>query len=119
MYSAQVLDHFENPRNSGDLPEASARVRVENPVCGDILELAVKVEKGIIVAVRFRARGCVASVACASRLTEEMIGRSIEEAQEFRRETLLKALGGLPAGSDHASHLAMDALSQALDELPT
>jgi len=56
MYSPQVLDHFERPRNSGDLPEASARARVENPVCGDILELAVKVEKGMIVAARFRAR---------------------------------------------------------------
>src|SRR5947208_11499267 len=107
MYSAQVLDHFENPRNSGDLPDASVRVRVENPVCGDILELAVKVEKGIIVAVRFRARGCVASVACASRLTEELAGKSLAQGQALKREAIVEALGGLPAGSDHASHLAM------------
>src|SRR6266853_493333 len=112
MYSPQVLDHFENPRNAGDLPDASARIQVENPVCGDILELAIKVDKGVIVAARFRARGCVASVACASRLTEEVVGRSIADARSLRRETLVAALGGLPEGSDHASHLAMDALMQ-------
>ena len=73
MYSAQVLDHFEHPRNSGDLPEASARARVENPVCGDILELAVKVEMGIIVAARFRARADRPSV--IARLSHDVVAK--------------------------------------------
>jgi|SRR4029077_6074228 nitrogen fixation NifU-like protein len=117
MYSPQVLDHFEHPRNAGELPDASARVQVENPVCGDVLEFSVKVDGGIITAARFRARGCVASVACASRLTEMVLGASIAEAEKIDREALVESLDGLPEGSAHAGHLAIDALSAALDQI--
>ncbi len=117
MYSPQVLDHFEHPRNSGELPDASARVQVENPVCGDILEFAIKVENGTVANARFRARGCVASVACASRLTEMVIGDSIGNARTISNEALVESIGGLPEGSSHAAHLAMEALAAVLLKL--
>jgi nitrogen fixation NifU-like protein len=114
MYSPQVLDHFEHPRNSGALPGATTTVQVENPVCGDVLELALRLEKGAIAAAAFRARGCVASVACASKLTELLIGKSVVEAQDMKPQALADSLGGLPDGSSHAAHLAVDALTAAL-----
>jgi nitrogen fixation NifU-like protein len=117
MYSPQVLDHFEHPRNSGELPEASARVQVENPVCGDVLEFALKVEAGVITGARFRARGCVASVACASRLTEMLVGKQVTDAARIGASSLIEALGGLPQGSSHAADLAADALAALLREL--
>jgi nitrogen fixation NifU-like protein len=117
VYSPQVLDHFEHPRNSGELPGASARTQVENPVCGDILELALKLQEGIITEARFRARGCVASVACASKLTELLTGKSVAETGQIGRELLMDSLGGLPPASSHAADLALDALSTLMIEL--
>jgi nitrogen fixation NifU-like protein len=117
LYTAEVLDHFENPRNVGDLPDADARARVENPACGDIMDLAIKVSADRIEDIRFRTRGCVAAIAAASCLTEMAKGRSIGEARTIRRESLLKALGGLPNASVHASHLAIDALAAVLGKL--
>ncbi len=84
MYSPQVLDHFEHPRNAGELTNADARVRVENPVCGDILELAILVVGGRIDAVRFLAKGCVPAMACGSLITEMISGKTIEEAERNR-----------------------------------
>lgn len=118
-YSATVLDHFQHPRNVGDLPGADAQVRVENPVCGDIMDLSVKLSGDEIGEVRYRIRGCVASVAAGSCLTEMIKGRSLSEAHSLKREELLKALDGLPNASLHASHLAMDALTAVLEKLPT
>jgi nitrogen fixation NifU-like protein len=116
-YSEKVLDHFENPKNVGELPSPDAEVRLEHPVCGDIMSLAVKLSEGRINQVRYRTRGCVASIAAGSCLTELMQGRSLAEASELKREHLLEALGGLPNASVHATHLAMDALSQVLKKL--
>jgi nitrogen fixation NifU-like protein len=117
MYSAQVLDHFQNPRNAGDLPDFTVSVEVHNPACGDVLQLSVKVEHGKIGDIRFRAKGCVASMACASAITELVKGRSLAETRQLRREEIVEKLGGLPEASMHASHLAMDALSAALKKL--
>jgi nitrogen fixation NifU-like protein len=116
-YSEKVLDHFEHPRNVGDLPAADAEVRLEHPVCGDIMKLAVKLSDGRIETVRFRTRGCVASIAASSCLTELIAGRSLAEAKALTREQLVEALGGLPEASVHATHLAMDALGQVLNKL--
>src|SRR5579864_1800353 len=116
-YSDAVLDHFQNPRNVGDLPDADAEVRLEHPVCGDIMKLAVKITGGRIAQVRFRTQGCVASIAAGSCLTEMVSGKSPEEAASIRREQLLEMLGGLPSASAHASHLAIDALNQVLKKL--
>jgi nitrogen fixation protein NifU and related proteins len=118
MYSAQVLDHFENPRNAGELPNADVRVRVENPACGDVLELTATMESGKIAAIRFRAKGCVSAMACGSALTEIVSGMSVEEARRLRREVLVDRVGGLPEASQHAGYLAIDALRTLLKNLP-
>jgi nitrogen fixation protein NifU and related proteins len=116
-YSQTVLDHFERPRNVGDLADADAEVRLEHPVCGDIMKLAVKLADGRIGEVRFRTRGCVASIAAGSCLTEMIAGKSLAEAAALQRDQLVAALGGLSNASVHASHLAMDALHQVLSKL--
>ena len=117
MYSAQVLDHFQNPRNTGDVTDPDASVQVENPVCGDILRLTMRVVDGRIAEIRFRAKGCVSAMACASLLTELIQGKSLEDARKLRREELVQHIGGLPEASAHASHLAMDALKSLLKQV--
>jgi nitrogen fixation protein NifU and related proteins len=116
-YSPQVLEHFEHPRNVGELTQADAEVRLEHPVCGDIMKLAVKLADGRIGEVRYQTRGCVASIAAGSCLTEMMKGKSLAEAGGLKREDLVEALGGLTNASMHASHLAMDALEAVLKKL--
>ncbi len=118
MYSPQVLDHFEHPRNAGAVDDADASARIENPACGDVLELTVKVAKGRIAEIRFRAKGCVAAMACGSALTELVSGKSLDEARKVRREELVRTVGGLPPASSHAGHLAMDALAAVLGQIP-
>jgi nitrogen fixation NifU-like protein len=117
MYSNQVLDHFEHPRNAGPIADADASVRIENPACGDILELTLKVDGDRIAEICFRARGCVAAMACGSALTELVRGKSMDAARKLTREELLRAVGGLPQASSHAGHLAMDALQAVLKQL--
>jgi nitrogen fixation NifU-like protein len=117
MYSAQVLDHFEHPRNAGVVADADASARIENPACGDILELTLKVAEGRIAEIRFRARGCVAAMACGSAVTELVHGKTVEDAGKLSREELVRAVGGLPAASSHAGHLAMDALAAVLRQI--
>jgi nitrogen fixation NifU-like protein len=117
MYSPQVLDHFEHPRNAGTIAAADASVRIENPACGDILELTVKVMGGRIAEIRFRAKGCVAAMACGSAVTELVQGKTVDEARKLSKEELLGAVGGLPQASSHAGHLAMDALRAVLGKL--
>jgi NifU-like protein involved in Fe-S cluster formation len=116
MYSPQLLDHFEHPRNPGEVADADATAQVENPACGDILQLSVKVAQGHIAEIRFLAKGCVPAMACGSALTELVRGKTIEAAAGLRREELVQAVGGLPETSIHASHLAMDALGAALKQ---
>jgi nitrogen fixation NifU-like protein len=116
-YSEKVLDHFEHPRNVGELPSPDAEARLEHPVCGDIMSLAVKMVDGRIDQVRYRTRGCVASIAAGSCLTELIQGKSLAEASAMRREHLLEALGGLPNASVHATHLAIDVLALVLKKL--
>jgi nitrogen fixation NifU-like protein len=117
MYSSQVLDHFEHPRNAGTLAAADASARIENPACGDVLELAVRISEGRIAEIRFRAKGCVAAMACASAVTELVSGKTVDEARKLSREELVQAVGGLPVASSHASHLAIDTLAAVLGKL--
>ena len=117
MYSPQLLDHFEHPRNSGELPGADAHVRIENPACGDILELAIKMDAGRIAEVRFRAKGCVPAVACASAMTELAKGKQTHEASRISKGEIIAAVGGLPSASGHAAQIAIDALRAALKKL--
>jgi nitrogen fixation NifU-like protein len=118
MYSPQVLDHFEHPRNAGTVADADATARIENPACGDVLELTAKIAGVQIAEIRFRAKGCAAVMACGSAVTELVSGRTIVEAKKLSREDLVRAVGGLPAASTHASHLAMDALAAVLGKIP-
>jgi nitrogen fixation NifU-like protein len=117
MYSPQVLDHFQHPRNPGEVANANAVVQIENPVCGDVLKLTLRVNDGRIEEIRFLAQGCVPTMACASLLTELVQGRTVAEARQLRREDLVGALGGLPPASTHASHLAMDTLAALIQKL--
>lgn len=117
MYSSQVLDHFEHPRNAGVVADADASVQIENPACGDILKLSLKLTGEQIDEIRFQAKGCVASMACGSALTELVRGRTVAQARELSKEELQAAVGGLPPASMHASHLALDALGAVLGQL--
>ena len=114
MYSAAVLDHFQNPRNAGTLESATATVSVENPVCGDILELSIRVEADRIQEARFRTRGCVTALACSSLLTELLRGKTPAEANAITAEQLSETLGGLPPATFHAAQLACDAVQALL-----
>ncbi|MBI4441846.1 MAG: iron-sulfur cluster assembly scaffold protein [Acidobacteria bacterium] len=116
MYSAAVLDHFQNPRNVGELPPPAVSVEVSNPVCGDILRLSALVEQGKFQQVRFKTRGCVASIACASLLTELVQGKSLEEAARLTSGDVASALGGLPPASGHAAVLAIESLQAVLSK---
>jgi nitrogen fixation protein NifU and related proteins len=118
MYSAQVLDHFEHPRNAGEIADSDATAEIENPACGDVLRLTLKLDGERIADIRFKAKGCVPSIACASMLTELVIGKNIESVRQIHRESIVEALGGLPQASAHAAQLALDALSAALRALP-
>ncbi len=119
MYSAELLDHFEHPRNTGEVDSPDRSARLENPVCGDILELTLRVEGGEqegkrIADIRFRAKGCVPAMACGSAITELVKGKKVDEARKISREELVEKVGGLPQASTNASHLAMDTLAALL-----
>jgi nitrogen fixation protein NifU and related proteins len=114
MYSPELLDHFEHPRNAGELEAPDVVVETENPACGDIMRLMLNVSDGRIEEVRYKTRGCVASIACGSALTELIAGKSLQQAGAITREALLAKIGGLQTESMHASHLAVDCLKAAL-----
>ena len=117
MYSAVVLDHFQNPRNSGTFDAGATTVSVENPVCGDILELSARIESGRIAEARFRTRGCVTALACSSLLTELLRGMTPAEARAITPEQLSELLGGLPQATFHAAQLARDAVHALVAKL--
>jgi len=117
MYSDAVLEHFRNPRNAGDLADATAVVEVINPVCGDVLRLAVRAADGRIVAARFKAQGCVASIASSSMATELLVGKTVAEACSITAQQIADALDGIPPASFHAAQLCADALDAVLRKL--
>lgn len=117
MYSAQLLQYFEDSRHAGEVGEPDAVVEVENPACGDILRLTAKLVDNRIIEIKFKAKGCVPAMACASALAYCIDGRTVDEARKFRRDELVNTVGGLPEASTHAGHLAMDALAALLRSL--
>ncbi len=112
LYSEKLLDHFSNPRNAGELENPSLRVACENPVCGDQLRLTVRCEADEIAEIRFKARGCTASIACASALTELLAGKTRLALQAVGAKEVEEAVGGLIAESKHAAVLCADAVRQ-------
>ena len=117
MFNDAILDHFRNPRNAGSLPDATAVVEVTNPVCGDILRLSVRLDDGLIGAVRFKTQGCVAAIASSSVLTELMIGKSPDQIRKITAKEISEALGGLPPATFHAAQLCADALGGLASKL--
>ena len=117
MFSDAVLDHFQNPRNAGELDGADVKVEVSNPVCGDVLQLAVRMEGERIAEARFLCRGCTTSIACASLLTEQLRHRTLAEARALTAQSLSQSLGGLPPATFHGAELAADAVETMLRDI--
>jgi len=117
MYSNKVLDHFHNPRNLGEIAGATTVIEATNPVCGDTLKLWVLVHDGRVADVKFKVEGCIPAVACASWLTETMMGKPLAEVRCLTAEQIEVGLGGLPSASRHATTLAVAGLKRVLEEL--
>jgi len=114
MYPEQLIDHFQNPRNVGELAPPAVTVEVSNPACGDILRLAVLFEEGQVREARYKVRGCTASIAAGSALTEWMLGKTRAELAAFDVAVIDDAVGGLPAASRHAAVLCGDGVKAIL-----
>lgn len=115
MYSQIVMDHFSNPRNVGEIPDADGVGELGSPVCGDMMKIFIKVEDNRIVDIKFRTFGCGAAIASSSMATELVKGMTIEEALALTKDEIVKALGGLPDVKVHCSVLATDALQKAIE----
>jgi nitrogen fixation NifU-like protein len=115
MYTEKVMDHFANPRNVGEIPDADGVGETGNPVCGDIMRVYIKVKDNIIEDIKFKTFGCGAAIATSSMVTEMAKGKSLEEALELSNRQVAEALGGLPPIKMHCSNLAADALHAAVN----
>ncbi len=115
-YSQKVMDHFTNPRNVGELADASGVGTVGNPVCGDVMRMYLKIENEVIVDIKFKTFGCGAAVATSSMVTEMVKGKTITQALEITNQAVAEALGGLPPKKMHCSVLAEEALRSALKD---
>lgn len=111
MFNDRILSHFREPHNAGELADASHVAEVTNPVCGDVLRLALRVAEGRIVEVRFKAQGCVPAIASASVVTDMLVGKTLTEARKIAPEQIVTALDGLPRASGHAAELCCDAIA--------
>ncbi|HEX5702634.1 MAG TPA: iron-sulfur cluster assembly scaffold protein [Pyrinomonadaceae bacterium] len=114
-YSDSFRDHIANPRNAGELNDASAIAEETNPVCGDRMRLSLRVNADRIEAARFLAYGCPPTLACSSALAEMLEGMSLEEARALTKDHVVKAVGGLPSRKHHAAALAIETLQSALN----
>ena len=116
MYSEKVMDHFANPRNVGELENASGTGTVGNAKCGDIMKMDIQVENGVIVDVKFKTFGCGAAIATSSMATEMVKGKTLEEALKLTNKAVAEALDGLPPVKMHCSVLAEEAIKAAIDD---
>jgi nitrogen fixation NifU-like protein len=116
MYSKKVIEHFQNPRNVGEIENASGVGTVGNPSCGDIMKMYILVEDGVITDVKFQTFGCGAAIATSSITTAMVKGKTIEEAEKLTRNDIAGALDGLPPIKMHCSNLATDALKAAIED---
>ena len=114
MYSERLLDHFQNPRNVGELPPPAITLEVSNPACGDILRLSVRIEGGRVAEARYKVRGCTASIAAGSAMTEMLHGMTRTEAAALNAQGIEGAVGGLAPESKHAAVLCIDGLKALL-----
>lgn len=114
FYSEKVMEHFQNPRNVGEIPDADGIGEVGNPVCGDMMSFYIKVKDNILTDVKFKTFGCGAAIAVSSMVSEMAKGKTIEEALKITRDEVAKELGGLPPNKMHCSNLGADALHNAI-----
>ena len=115
-YSEKVMEHFRNPRNVGEIKDPDGVGHVGNPVCGDIMELYIKVENNVIVDAKFKTFGCGAAIATSSMVTELVKGKTIDEALKISNQAVVETLGGLPHVKMHCSVLAEEALKSAIND---
>jgi len=116
VYTEKVMEHFKNPRNMGEIPDADGVGTVGNPVCGDLMTVYIKVKDNRIEDIKFRTFGCGAAIATSSMITELAKGKTIEEAMKISRGDVAESLGGLPPIKMHCSNLAADALHEAIKD---
>ncbi len=116
LYNQTVMDHFENPRNMGDIKDADGVGEVGAAACGDIMKISLKIKNGRIEDARFKTFGCGSAIASSSMATELIKGRTVEEAMKFSNQEVVDALGGLPPVKIHCSVLAEEALKAALED---
>jgi len=116
QYGEKVMEHFKNPRNVGEIPDADGIGNVGNPVCGDIMRLYIKVQDDKIVDAKFKTFGCGAAIATSSMVTEIVKGKTVKEALRISNRAVAEALGGLPPIKMHCSVLAEEALKSAIDD---
>ncbi len=116
MYTEKVMDHFENPRNVGEIENPDGVGQVGNPTCGDIMKIYLKVKDNVIEDVKFKTFGCGAAIATSSMVTEMVKGKTLDEALKISNKMVAEALGGLPPKKMHCSNLAADALHAAIQD---
>jgi nitrogen fixation NifU-like protein len=116
MYSKKVMEHFTNPRNVGEIPDADGVGTEGNPVCGDVMQIFIKVKNNKIVDAKFKTFGCGAAIAVSSMVTEMVKGKTLDEALKISKETVAEALDGLPPQKMHCSNLGADALHKAIKD---
>jgi nitrogen fixation NifU-like protein len=116
--SPELIEHFRNPRNVGELPPPAVTVEVSNPICGDILRLSALIEAGHVAECRFKVRGCTASIAAGSALTELVAGRDRASLRDLAPPDIEQAVGGLSNESKHAAVLCIDAVRALLAQFP-
>lgn len=115
-YTKKVMDHFMNPRNVGSVENPDGVGRVGNPVCGDLMEVSIRVDQDIIKDVKFKTFGCGSAIATASMVTELAQGKTLDEAEKISRQDVADELDGLPPRKMHCSNLAADALHKAIED---
>lgn len=116
QYSEKVMDHFKNPRNVGEIENPDGIGHVGNPMCGDVMEMYIKVKDNVIIDAKFKTFGCGAAIATSSMATELVIGKTIDEARQITNKVVAKALDGLPPIKMHCSNLAEEALGAAIND---
>jgi nitrogen fixation protein NifU and related proteins len=116
MYSETLIDHFQNPRNVGVIEDPDGYAKIDSPVCGDLMEIYIKVQDDKIADVKYRTFGCAAAIASSSMATEMILGQPLEVAEELTDAKVAEALGGLPEAKVHCSVLAASALHAAIQD---
>ncbi len=116
FYSEKVMEHFQNPRNVGEIKDADGVGEIGNPVCGDMMSFYIKVKDNVIDDVKFKTFGCGAAIAVSSMVSEMAKGKTLDEAMQITNASVAKELGGLPANKMHCSNLGADALHKAIED---